>query len=437
MAETEDKKRKRRKGPWIAAAILLLLVGLALSVPAILCAIAWPEVTIDLTEGLGDNAALFTNRTASVKVHLRRRHGGGFIVRARGHALDWPFSARADVSFSGLGANGNLSARLDDTPWRANATFRVQGLGGWDAQVSVPETAFSEQDPVLAHLLSRLPMPAVSNLAFAGSIAIDAKADRTSARPVPAWTATADLRGLNASLAAGGTPVALNNLSLKARASGIADHLDIAPIRPRADSIEAAGFALTNFYATVMPGERTHLVTEAGAELCGGAVRIYSLRLNPESLSTGFTLFLDDIDAGEVLSHITCFNGTASGRLHGKIPLYVKDGRTLRLRDAFLYSTPGAVGSVRVNDPTPITDNLALGGVSESARDNLARALANLDYSVLALDLKRESEGGLALTFRVEGTATSGEITVPVVVAVTFHGDIEQLLNTGLSAMRK
>ena len=71
--------------------------------------------------------------------------------------------------------------------------------------------------------------------------------------------------------------------------------------------------------------------------------------------------------------------------------------------------------------------------MDESTTSNLAKALANLSYKSLKFDLKREESGeGLALAMDIDGTATHGATTVPVSFAVTLHGDLEQLVNTGL-----
>lgn len=71
--------------------------------------------------------------------------------------------------------------------------------------------------------------------------------------------------------------------------------------------------------------------------------------------------------------------------------------------------------------------------MDEGTTSNLAKALKNLSYSSLKFELKREPDGeGLALGMSIEGSATHGGTTVPVSFAVTLHGDLEQLINTGL-----
>ena len=144
------------------------------------------------------------------------------------------------------------------------------------------------------------------------------------------------------------------------------------------------------------------------------------------------------MDAGEVLAHISAFNGTATGRLHGKLPFFLKDGRRLHLGDSYLFSTPGTTGTMRITNAQPILDNLAVAGVSEADRANLSKALANLDYKVLKVELVRGDDGeDSALALGIEGTSTYGKTTVPVKLDVTFHADLDLLVNTGMTISRR
>ena len=93
---------------------------------------------------------------------------------------------------------------------------------------------------------------------------------------------------------------------------------------------------------------------------------------------------------------------------------------------------------MRVADATPIIANLAFGGLPEDMQKNLAKALSNLDYSVLNVELKRgKNSEDSSLGLKLEGTSTCGSATVPVKLDVTFHGDFEQLVNTGIKLTRR
>ena len=339
--------------------------------------------------------------------------------------LDWGWR-------NGPGLAGTIRIALADSPWCVRATFGASCCE-WEASVKMDETEFSETDPTVARLLKQLPFPAVSNLTFSGSIGLSAHAERTFRKPVAVWSVRVPVRNLTAGATIGEKAYGLSGLSVTPAASGIADHLDIAPAFLRIGAIDIAGFAFTNFTASIRASEKSLLVTEASAAVCGGKISFYSVFLDPKTLNAGFTLFVDDVDAGETLRHFNGFRGEASGKLHGKIKLFVKEGgKALRLGDAFLYSTPGEIGKIRMADATPVTENLALAGIDDTTRANVANALTDLDYSVLKLNLRRGTGKSATLSVNLNGTATRGRTSVPVNLTLNFNGELEQLINTGL-----
>lgn len=358
------------------------------------------------------------------------------IVRSKLHELGLtnPY-ARVSLGYcwrNGPGLAGKFTLTLLPS-WFIVAEFGASCCE-WSASVKMPETSFTQDDDVLRALLEKYPISAVSNLTFSGSIALDAHAERTFHTPVPVWSAKLPIKNLSVDLTMEDKIYSVQGFSVTPAASGLTDHIDIATLRPRAKSITASGFELSDFHASVRVTDKAILVTEAAAGFCGGQVNLYSLFLNPKNLNTGFTLFLDDINAGEALAHFNGFSGEASGRLHGKVKLFVREGgKAIRLSDAFLYSTPGETGKLKLADPTSVTDNLALAGLDEATRGNVADALTDLDYSVLRLNLKRGEDRSATLSTTLRGTATRGDLSVPVDITLNFNGDLEQLINTGLN----
>ena len=438
-AEPPPRTRRLRHVLTAVGLTVALLAAFVLLLPSLLTSIHYPELTFDLSEQLKDTPeGLFPDPHVRVRLSLRRGTNCDYKIRANGKLLGWPFSANASVDldfrFFGVAAHGKAKFALDDSALALTATFAADSSGEWQAQVELPPTPLTEQDVILRDLLSRLQLTGVTDLAFSGELSLTASAEQTRAVPVPKWTARGRLQDFGATLTASGQDVTVSNLRVPFGASGLADHTDISPVFLHADQIQAAGFTLTNAFASIRPTERALLVTEAGAGFCGGDIRLYSLFLDMTRLNAGLTLFVDGVDTGETLQHLKGFQGEASGRLHGKIPLQLVNGKELKLRHAYLYSVPGEVGNLRLYDATPITNNLALVGVDDKSLDNLSRALADLDYSVLKFALVPEADGQLALEVKIEGTATHGNTTVPVSLDVTFHGDIEQLVNTGLKA---
>ena len=333
---------------------------------------------------------------------------------------------------NGPGIAGTFDIALADSPWRLSAEFGAS-CSEWSAAVRMPEVRFSETDTVVRAVLERYPATAVSNLTVSGSIALDAKIERTFRLPVPTWTAKVPIRGLSAGFTFDDKSYSVEGLSVTPAAEGIAGYHEVDPMYPYAKSISANGFVLTNFFAAVRISEEGLLITQASAELCGGKVNLYSLFLDSKNLNSGFTLFIDDVEAGEILDYVNGFSGEASGRLHGKVQLFIRNGgKSIRLSDAFLYSTPGETGKLKLDDPTPVTGNLAMAGIDEATRNNVTDALTDLDYSVLRLNLKRGEGKTATLSTTVRGSATRGKTSVPVDITVNFNGALEQLINTTL-----
>ena len=402
---------------WTAIVGTVAIVVFVLSIPFLLTHIPIPTLEFDLSPYLKGKATEFvTCKKATANVKIKRDRTDGFRIQAKGKLLDWPYSASAHVRFGFIRADGNLALMLDETDWKAYVDFGARAARNWHFTANIPETHVTQGDAILSSILSKAMPPAISNLVFSGKFRLDAGGDCTPKRK----------------------PASIDGLKVRFGADGIADHRDIAPLFPRANSVEFAGFTLSNVFASVRATEKSYLVTEAGADCCGGALKLYSLFLDPKSLNLGATIFIDGVDAGEVLSCISAFHGKASGRLHGKLPFFLKDGKTIRFKDAHLFSTPGETGNMRIVDAQPIIENLALAGVPEPERANLSKVLADLEYSVLKVELKRGKDGeDSSLGFKIEGSATRGNTTVPVNLDVTFRGDIDQLINTGMKLRRQ
>ena len=440
MDGTGRKTHKWRRRLLIAAvAVVFAAAAFVLSIPFLLTHVPIPVLELDASQYLkGKAAELVSSKKATADIDIMRGKPNGFRIRASGTLLDWPYSASAHVRFGFIRAEGDLALTLDGTDWKAYADFSVRGKRDWSFTASIPETHVTQDNEVLASILSRAVPPSISNLVFSGTFKLDASGECTPGRPVPAWTARCSLSDVDASLVTGGKPARIDGLKVRFGADGIADHRDIAPLFPRADAVEFAGFTLSNVFASVRATERSYLVTEAGADCCGGALKLYSLFLDPKSLNLGATIFIDGVDAGKALSCVSAFHGEASGRLHGKLPFFLKDGRAIRFKDAHLFSTPGETGKIKITDAQPILDNLGAAGVPESQRTNISKVLADLDYTTLKVELKRGKVGeDSSLGLKIEGTATRGNTTVPVNLDVTFHGDLDQLVDTGMKIRRQ
>lgn len=422
------RKWSRRRWLLTGTAALLLLVALA---PTL---IVRPIVCFKIRQALERPRLGLICREVSTDLCWYRLFAGTSSLAVRGLYLGRPFEARSKFGFSsddGLRLRGRARAGFPDTAWQVHVKFSA-GLDGWRCEATMPEHDFDERDPLLRTVLGRYPVAAVSNLCFRGSVGLTAVASCRDGAPVVSWQAKAPVRRLSAEMVAGDREISVGGLSVFPEISGQGAHLDVHPVRLAVSTLSVAGFSVSNVYAQVWTDRRDIMVSEAGASCCGGKLRLYALSLDPQKLSGGFSLYVEDVESKRVLEQCRGFEGECTGRLNGKLSLMVHEGRSIRLRDAYLQSPPGGIGTLRLRADSPFTANLDLSGLDDAACENLKRALADLDYTVLRLDLRRESEKQLALTVRLEGTAGREKLKVPVSLKLTVRGDFEQLVNTSL-----
>jgi len=338
---------------------------------------------------------------------------------------------------NGPGVEGSLRISVPGSVWRPQVKFAASACE-WEMTAALPYARFDEHDSLLRKLVEDHPIAGVSNLTFSGALSLSATARRTFSMPVPVWSVKAPIENVCVSAVKDGHEMSLSDLSVKLGASGIASHYDIDPMFLRVGSLARDRITLSNLTAAIRATERALMVNEATAGFCGGRVSVYSLFLDPKRLNAGFTLFLDEVEAGEALRHINGFRGEASGHLHGCVKAYVREaGSSVRLKDAFLYSTPGQTGRLRVYDSEAVAENLALAGLDSAARQNVANALADMDYSVLRLDLERGDGNTARLSVQLKGSVERGGVTVPVDLTLNLNGELEQLINTGLGYSNK
>lgn len=424
---------------WTLAGAILVFAVLVASIPFILPRLHLSKLSYDLSEQLPPDLRRMFRHTKATASPLFISTDRDISLRCRGRILDWPYSLDADIDYSLLhrSAEGSFSLSLDGTAAKVSGRFAGSSSGGWTVDAELPATSFSDADPLFNDLLIHALGSAttnLTNLACSGRLGFEAHAFTTNALALPTWSAQIVLSDVNASTTGSPNDFAVRKARARVGVTGLGPHFDISPMFPRADAVEVGGIALTNIFASIRATERSLLVTEGGADVCGGQLRFYALFLDPARLNAGVTLFLDNIDTGMVINRLSGFSGSATGRLHGKLPIMLRQGERISLGDGYLYSVPGETGTLRIEEAAPLLENLAASGVSPSDCENLSKAFRSLSYTALKLDLRKDEDGTHALNFKLEGSATEGKKTVPVSLDVTLHGEIEKLINVGLKA---
>ena len=420
------------------------------------------------TNELAAAGDLVADATAAADLHLRWVEGQGYDGFLEATVLGGPLEARigsdaalselrSDLRFepalrglalpaltasfyaapspaAGKSLAASASAGFEGSSWQIRGTGAIETNGAFAADAALPDASLAPDDPLVAPLLA---WSGATNVlrALSGSVTGAVHVAKAADAPVAEWNAALRVSGLDADLAAGETPVALRGGGTLLRADGYGAKTTVRPFGVRYRSLSAGGGLALDSGSFWFRADDTSslLLTEGRTGFCGGTARVYALHLDLEHLDAGFTLYLDDLDAGAILAALPGVEGTATGTVHGKIPLSYREGK-VRLRDAYLYSPPGQVGKLRLEKTDAVIDNLRAAGVPDSTCDDLRKALGDLDYTVLRMDLKQNRDGTGRLAVRIEGSATDGGTTLPVSLDLGFNGQLQDLLNVGIRA---
>lgn len=148
------------------------------------------------------------------------------------------------------------------------------------------------------------------------------------------------------------------------------------------------------------------LVESASFKWCDGRIRLDATRFTPDAQRTRLTLTCDRVKLGALLEQLGVGQDQGEGRISGTIPIVLTEHGP-RFRDAFLYSTPGESGMIRLR-PAGTLSTMA------AASDQLSLALDALsDYSYSWVRLSLDSDKDM-LKLKLE---TDGKPTQPLYYA--------------------
>ncbi|MBR3086936.1 MAG: YdbH domain-containing protein [Kiritimatiellae bacterium] len=332
----------------------------------------------------------------------------------------------------GVELHSTGTASLAPCEWRLPFAFDMTPDGKMSFSASLADLRLDGDDPAVKDSVALATslglLDAVSNLAFSGEFTAGVKA--TAGRGGFSWEASASLASLDASATVAGIPFALRGGRARGAASGCGGVLSIDPCHVGFNGLSAGLIDFGRSRATILPSASSLVVSEASIGFCGGNVRLYALSLNMASLSTGFTVFLDNLMLSDFLALFPQLAGSqATGCLYGRIPLRIAEAGTLRLGESFVYTPPGETGNVKIANPEFLTGFLAQAGLPRRECDNFAKALRNLDYEVFRMDLlnPRGDDGRIAI--RLKGKARDVAVVTPVNINASINGPIEKFLN--------
>jgi hypothetical protein len=341
------------------------------------------------------------------------------------------------TSDGGYGVKTKGSFALADESVKADVSGDI-APAGIDISAKVSRRELGDTTPFLASLLSLAEIPpSITDISFSANAEANFRLTVTNA--LPQWTLESKLRDGRASMKSGAIPMSLGGASGTLRVKGVGPHFDILPMPISFTNAVIGTVSFDAGRAIMLADQESLLISEGSVGFCGGFIRLYALYLSFTRLSTGFTVFVDGVEVEKFLTMFPQLAGTtATGRLYGRIPLYIfQNGSEIRLRDSFLYTPPGDVGKICVGDASRVQELLVSRGLPTAVAANLGKALRNLDYTVLRLDLQQPEKGGDGkLTLRLKGESREGRGSTPVDLNIFLNGTLESALNLALRTVK-
>ena len=351
-------------------------------------------------------------------------------LRAVTGAMDFAFAEARGIDCS---AEGHLS--FEPCKWKVPLKFSLSPDGKFSFSSSLTALLLNGEDPLVQTALAvakaygaQLP----GELSFSGELGGAVEVSGGAGAP-PSWNVNVHVSDLSLSLTGAAVPMSLNGGRVRGAAAGCGSLVKIEPCSVGFDGASIGIIPFGRGRATIVADEKTVVVSEAAVGFCGGFVRLYALYLNIEKLSAGFTLYLDNLLLSDALGLFSQLAGSeATGSLHGRLPLRYMGNGEVRLGEGFIYTPPGQTGNLKVKNPEVLTSLLAQAGLPPVVCENVEKALRDIDYDVLRLDLvnPRGEDGRIAI--RLQGKSSDGNVVTPVNLSANVNGPIEKFLNMSI-----
>ena len=374
------------------------------------------------------------SRSGSIAASLTPRFAPAKAIQPGELTAKVSFDVTSDGGY-GVVAKGTIACSDGSVEADVRADVAPAGI---DIAADISRRELNERTPLLASLLSLAEVPpSITDIAF--SAAAQGSFRLCVTNSLPQWTLETKLRNGSASMKSGAIPMSLSGASGTLKMKGFGPHFDIHPMPISFTNAVIGTVSFDAGRAIMLADQESLVISEGSVSFCGGFIRLYALYLSFKRLSTGFTVFVDGVEVEKFLTMFPELEGTtATGRLYGRIPLYIFQNRSeIRLRDSFLYTPPGDVGKICVGDAARVEELLVSGGLPRPIAANLAKALRNLDYTVLRMNLYQPKGGGEGkLAIRLEGESREGKTITPVDLNINLSGVLEKILNIALKTAK-
>jgi hypothetical protein len=203
------------------------------------------------------------------------------------------------------------------------------------------------------------------------------------------------------------------------------------------EAMKMGDIRLDNGRAEFQVSPKELFIDRMEADFCRGKIYTYSIHLDPQNPNAEVTVYADRIHLGEMLAPMLPFKAEQiEGALFGRFPV-ANDNGQIRLKPGYLYSLPGQGGIFRMSNSRELEPWLAMAGIQPDVNTQLAKALSDMDFSAIRIELDTKEDGDATLRFGVKGQSNSKDWPAPVDLNLNLHGPLEMVLNMGLKMSQK
>ncbi len=172
--------------------------------------------------------------------------------------------------------------------------------------------------------------------------------------------------------------------------------------------------------------DRTLAVEQLRWSFAGGTVRAQPFRVGSEASDITVTLTADGIDLGQLFA-LTRLDGlSGEGRVHGTLPVRIKDGVATITGGALETDRPGQLRYRPAKPPSA----LQAGGANVNL---LLQALENFHYEALRITLDGRTDAAMAIGLHVKGANPELYGGYPIEFNLNLEGELANLLRSGLA----
>jgi hypothetical protein len=149
---------------------------------------------------------------------------------------------------------------------------------------------------------------------------------------------------------------------------------------------------------------RSFLVESCNFKWCSGNVNTEAFRIHPDIEDYNLTLYCDRLNLAMLLEQMGIGIARGEGTVNGRIPVRLHNGK-ITFDDAFLYSTPGQGGHIRLEKTETLTIGIPEGSPQANQLALVREALKDFEYDWAKVSLMTQDDH-LLLKLQFDGKPT-------------------------------